>query len=321
MGKLTPAQRKQLAADRHNGIGIETLKKKYDCNKATVQRWAAEGQQANPNWGDAPRCGRPSTLSKAQRKKARASALHGHTATRIAGSLSKQGPKQVKPATVRRVLTHSKSPMQYAPKNRGRQLSDVNKGKRLAFCKKVKPRTFKACLFADSKLLYIYEDGTGSTKMEWRSAAAQPRRVRAGNPYVFHVYACVGKGCKSSLIFTAPSPPVGSSQRKGTEAFASRHFIGVAKQLHSTIKGWGKDSHRHRVVLDHAKQHTSKASKAALQAMGMYLLDSFPPPELGPQHHRELLGSSGHQARWHEGQVPLLQPRVACTAAQGLGLH
>ena len=277
MARLTVNQRKQLAAERNSGTGYRTLSKKYGCNKATIKRWAAEGLKAHPNWQDAPRCGRPSTLSKAQRRKARAAALRGHTAPHIAGSLSKQGPKQVKPATVRRVLTSSTSPMQWAPKNRGRQLSDVNKGKRLAFCLKVKPRSFKSCLFADSKLLYIYEDGTGSTKMQWFSPTARPKRVRAGNPYVFHVYACVGKGCKSDLIFTAPSPPVGSALRKGTETFASRHFIGVAQQLHKTIKGWGKDSRYHRVVLDHAKQHTSKASKAALQAMGMYLLEDFPP--------------------------------------------
>lgn len=276
-GELTEAQRQQVASARNSGKSYSYIKDKYGCSKAVTKRWAAEGLKPNPIWDDAPRSGRPSTLSKSQRKKARAAALRGSTAKRIAASLSQQGPKQVSPAAVRHALTHSKSPMEYAPRNRGRKLSDVNKAKRLDFCLKVKPRIFKSCLFVDSKLVYLYEDGSGSTKWQWQSPTAKPRCVRKGNPFVFHVYACVGKGCKSRLFFTAPSAPLHSAKRKSTETFNSSHFIHVAKQLHSTIKGWGKDNHYHRVVLDHAKQHTSKASKAALEGMGMFLLEGFPP--------------------------------------------
>lgn len=78
------------------------------------------------------------------------------------------------------------------------------------------------------------------------------------------------------LVFTAPSAPIGSKQRKGDEHFASKHYIQVAKQLHNTIKSWGKSDKRHPVVLDRARQHTSKASRAAVEAMGMHLMQSFP---------------------------------------------
>lgn len=251
--------------------------KHYSCGKAAVKRWAAEGLKAVPNWEEGARPGRPSSISKAQRKKARASALRGKTATRIAASLSQQGQQQVSSAAVRRVLTVSKSPMYWAPKNCGRQLSAANKGKRLLFVKQVKSRTFKACLFGDSKYMYLYKDGTGSCQYRWHSPTAKPQQVVAGNPQVVHAYGLVGKGCKSPLYFTAPTPSLRSRVRKGKENFSSRHFIMVAKQMHSTIKQWGKNSRYHRVVLDHAKQHTSKKSKAALQAMGMFLHQSFPP--------------------------------------------
>lgn len=277
MGKLSLVQRQQLAADRNLGTSYKSLQKNYGCSKVVIKRWAAEGLKAHPNWEDAARSGRPSCLSKAQRKKARASAIRGKTASRIAASLSQQSQQQVSAAAVRRALTVSKCPMYWAPKNRGRRLSEVNKGKRYLFVKKVRSRTFKACLFADSKMFYLYKDGTGSDKYMWHSPSAKPQQVPAGNPMVVHVYACVGKGCKSPLYFVAPTPSMRSKQRKSKENFSSKHFIKAAQQLHSTIKQWGKNNRYHQVVLDHAKQHTSKKSKAALRDMGMFVLDSFPP--------------------------------------------
>jgi hypothetical protein len=94
---------------------------------------------------------------------------------------------------------------------------------------------------------------------------------------VVHVYGLVGKGCKSRLFFTAPTPSLRCGKRKGKGNFSSKHFVVVAQQLHSTIKQWGKDSRYHKVVLDHAKQHTSKKSTAALQSMGMFVHPSFSP--------------------------------------------
>lgn len=138
MGKLTAVQRQQLFADRKDGMSIKSLVNKYGICRKSVQRWVSEGFKSHPNWEDGARSGRPRSLSSAQRKKARASAQRGHTAPHIAASISQQAQHGVSPATVRRALTGSKCPMYWAPKNRGRVLSEANKAKRLAFCLKSK---------------------------------------------------------------------------------------------------------------------------------------------------------------------------------------
>lgn len=277
MGKLTAVQRQQLFADRKDGMSIKSLVNKYGICRKSVQRWVSEGFKSHPNWEDGARSGRPRSLSNAQRKKARASAQRGHTAPHIAASISQQAQHGVSPATVRRALTGSKCPMYWAPKNRGRVLSEANKAKRLAFCLKVKPRRLKAGRFADSKLFFLYKDGTGSDTYEWHSPGAKPKQVPTGNPFVVHVYACIGKGFKSPLYFTAPTPSTRSGLRKAKATFTSRDFIVVAGQMQHTFHQHGTNTRYNPVVLDHAKQHTAKKSKAAMEAMGMQLLQDFPP--------------------------------------------
>jgi hypothetical protein len=277
MAKLTPQQRQKLAAERKSGASFKFLMKKYNCSQHAVRRWAAEGLKARPHRQDGARAGRPPSINKAQRKSARAAALRGKSAASIAGSLSRRAKKQVSSAAVRGALKHSKCPMHWAPKNRGRRLSPKNKKLRQEFCAKHKGGKLKSCLFADSKMIYLYKDGTGSTKYVWLSPGAKPAEVPAGNPYVVHIYGLVGKGSKSPLIFTAPTPSVRSHERKGPENFSSKHFIKVAQQLHTIIKQWGKNNRYHRVIWDHAKQHTSQRSRDALQDMGMFVLEDFPP--------------------------------------------
>lgn len=277
MAKLTVEQRQQLSRDHKDGMSISALVNKYCVCRKVVNRWAAEGLKRHPGWEDAARTGRPPSLSSPQRKKARASALHGHSAPHIAASLSQQAQQKVSPATARRALTDSRCPMYWAPKNRGRVLSEVNKEKRMAFCLKVKTRRLKAGRFADSKLFFLYKDGSGSDKYQWHSPGAKPKPVPAGNPYVLHVYGCVGKGFKSPLYFTAPTPSIRSGLRKGKATFKSKDFIVVAGQMQHTFQQHGTDTRYNPVVLDHAKQHTAKKSKAAMEAMGMQLLQDFPP--------------------------------------------
>jgi hypothetical protein len=111
---------------------------------------------------------------------------------------------------------------------------------------------------------------------KWWDIDTPPRGESVSNPYTFHFYACVGKGFKSDLVFTAPSPPPGSKARKGKESFASTHFKEVITKLHRTIQRHPKYSKRYKLVLDGAKQHVSKASKQVLEGLGVRLLDGFP---------------------------------------------
>lgn len=273
---LSPSQREKLGTLALAGKSIRSLALFFNCTRHTVRRWREEAEKPVPNWDDAPRSGRPAKLSNAAQRHARRSARTGHTVPQVAISVNKKRQEPVSTATVRRALVKGTHPLQWAPVNRGRRLSAVNKLNRFHFAQKHQSSQSGAWLYGDSKLLYLYQDGPSSVTYAWQDLKQQQERRPAGDPIVMHFYAIVGKGCKSKLVFTVPSAPLGSKRRKAKEAFASRHYIDVAQQLHSTIKTWGKDSKRHPVVMDRARQHTSKASKAAIEAMCMHLLDNFP---------------------------------------------
>lgn len=167
--------------------------------------------------------------------------------------------------------------MYWAPKNRGRKLSAANKKKRVDFLNEIDLRRLKAGMSADSKLLYCYRYGTGSSKRQWQSARAKPKQVATGNPFVLHVYAVVGKDYKSPLYFTAPTPSVSSGLHKSKETFTADHFIKVAGSIKADLDQCGINTRYRPLILDHARQHTAKKSQAAMEAMGMKLLDGFPP--------------------------------------------
>jgi hypothetical protein len=170
----------------------------------------------------------------------------------------------------------SKVALQWAPVNRGRTLSAENKEYRFEWGQDHLNAQTGSWLFCDSKLLFCYRDGDSNNRYCWQQPGQQqPQRPR-GDPVVMHVFAVVGKGLKSPLVYTAPSAPKGSKQRKSKENFASKHWIAVAKQLHKTIKAAGKNSRRHPIVLDYAKPHRSKTSAPANEAMGLHLMEGFP---------------------------------------------
>jgi hypothetical protein len=258
------------------GRPIRTLACLFNCTRHTVRRWRDEAKKPAPNWKDAPRVGRPAKLSKAEQRHARRSGRKHHTAPQVASCINKKRAEPVSTQTVRRAVVKGSHPLRWAPVLRGRRLSAANKYKRLGFCTEHENSHTGAWLYGDSKLLFLFQDGPSSVTYAWQDDEQQQQQRPAGDPVVMHFYAIVGKGCKSELIYTAPSAPLGSKQRKSKEHFASKHYIEVVKKLHNTIKTWGKGSKRHPLVMDGAKQHSSRASKAAIEAMGMHLLKSFP---------------------------------------------
>jgi hypothetical protein len=165
------------------------------------------------------------------------------------------------------VLVDGKNALQWGSVSRGRRLGDRNLEKRLAFCQEHLNAQAGAWIYCDCKQLFCYPEGGSNNTYSWQEADEQPQQRAGSNPVVFHVYAVVGKGLKSQLVYTAPSAPKGSKQRRGKDNFASKYFIALAKQLHMTIKAAGKDSRRHPIVLDGAKQHTSDATSAAIEVM------------------------------------------------------
>lgn len=277
MEKLTLAQRRELGEAGKAGKSITSLSRKYKCSRGVARHWVQKAKKPRPNYFDAPRSGRPAKLSSAERSRVRRSARRGHTCPQISTSLNRNRQEPVSKGTVRKVLVDGKNALQWAPVSRGRRLGEVNVQKRFTFCQDHLTAHAGAWLYCDSKQLFCYPEGNSNNTYSWQEINEQPQQRAGSNPVVFHVYAVAGKGFKSQLVYTAPSAPKGSKQRRGKENFASRHFIEVAKQLHKTIKAAGKNSSRHPIVLDGAKPHTSDATSAAIEVMGLHILEGFPP--------------------------------------------
>jgi hypothetical protein len=93
---------------------------------------------------------------------------------------------------------------------------------------------------------------------------------------VLHFYAAIAKGFKSKLYFVPPTPPSNSKQRKSKVNFSSSHFIPVIKKIHKEVGSRGKLGSRFKYIMDSARQHTNKASKAAMRKAGVQLVEGFP---------------------------------------------
>lgn len=249
---------------------------RFHVSADTVRRWVKEGDKAHPAFTDAKRTGRPRSLPASERGRARRLAHGGSTVPKITGAINKERQRAVSSSTVRRALKASKDPLQWLPVNRGRQLSPINRKLRLEFSSEHVRSQCGAWLFGDSKLLYCYEDGTGNRRWEWLDPEEKNVVLKGGNPYVLHFYAFVGKGYKSRLYFVAPTPPARSKARKGSEAFASKHFVAMLPAVIRDLQAANKFSPRHPLVLDHARQHTSALSQAAISSQQLRLVEGFP---------------------------------------------
>lgn len=274
---LSEAQRKQISELWSNGTSIAGICRRFKCSRETARLWARRGQQHNRTFADAPRSGRPKSLQQSQRSKARRMARGGRSVPHITKTINKQRQQPVSKGSVRRALKDSKSPLRWVPLTRGRQLSPVNIEKRLVFCNKHLRSQCKAWLYGDSKFYYMYKDQAGNVRWRWCNAEDQQQVLKAGSPTVLHFYGFVGKAFKSPLYFVPPTPPASSKARKGRSAFASKHFIGMLSKIKQQLQQAGKFGPRRPIVLDHARQHTSRTSKAAIARLQLPLVEDFPP--------------------------------------------
>jgi hypothetical protein len=94
---------------------------------------------------------------------------------------------------------------------------------------------------------------------------------------VFRFYAGVGQDFKSTLVFVPPSPKSGSKDKKSGFTFKSAHFIEMLKDLEGEVKDSGKFTRSgYKLVMDHARQHTSKMSKKAMEEMHTPVVEGYP---------------------------------------------
>lgn len=270
---LCQATRKECHRLDTSGVPVSSIAQLLGISRSTAHRHA----NATGSAADKPKSGRPSKLAKPLRRAVRRSAKNGQSTVSIAKRLSIRHGVAVHRTTVGRVLKQSRNPLEYLPVIRGRRLSPVNIQKRVAFCQQQQMMNWARVIFMDSKFLYVYRDQAKRWLFRWQDPHKREVIPQHPNPFVFHVYAAVGMGFKSSLVFVPPTRGEGVDDSRGNTTFKSQHFLGAVEQLQNEIEGGFKGGPGYRVVLDHAKQHTSKVSKAGITHLGLPMLEGFPP--------------------------------------------
>lgn len=272
---LTEAQRKDIAKADLTTISKATLARRYRCSVATITRWVEEGKKPRPNYAGIHKPGRPRKLARTRAAAARRSAKAGSSARQLAARETANTHQPVSSSTLSREMHRGNIDLRYMPVTHGRTLRPDNANTRATFCQDHQNAHTKKWVFVDSKILYVYKCKSGVMRAAWQDPANPTNTPRGGSPYVLHFYAGVGHGFKSELIFTAPTPPLGTNLHKRDENFSSKHFIKeVLPKLQQQIEAhYGRD---YKVCLDGATAHTCGDSQAAMAASGFNLVEDFP---------------------------------------------
>lgn len=274
--RLSITERKLCSQLGAKGVAISRIAARLGRTRAVVRRWVDEGKQGRPNFNDKPGRGRKPLLNSVQRSAIKRSARNKSTVATITRRLNKSNNSRISSATVRRVVAGGQNPLQWLPINRGRQLSEKNKAARVAFCLSNPNPQVHNWVFVDGKFFYFYRDTEGSLRWCCQDPENPVVGHRVSNPVVFFFYVAIAYGHKSKLYFATPTPPAGTKQHKSKGAFESKHFISLIKQMKREVQGWFPGNRRFYWILDHASQHTSKVSKAAMHDLGITLKAGFP---------------------------------------------
>jgi transposase len=255
------------------GINVSHVAGTFGCSRPTARKWLMEGLKPNPNYSDAPRSGRPPKLGQVQKNSMRRHAVHRDTSNKIKERLEHGHGIFVSRSSVARVLRSGRNPLVWRQIKHGKVLSRDNIAKRFQFCKEHISDDFKTYVFLDQFDDYPCFEADGSATHCWQAANSHPAPA-LGRPWSFRMYAAVGWGFKSPLIFTAPSPAEGTRQHKSKETFTAEGFIHVLQQLEPHLSAHFPDGD-YVIIMDHAPQHTAKASKEATMEMGLPVLSDY----------------------------------------------
>lgn len=270
---LSPSIRQQCRDLHKAGMKIIKIAKELRISNSSACRHA----HASGSTADKHKSGRPVKLTPQHRRVARRLARSGHSTVSVARRLASRHDVVVDRTTVGRTLKRGRRPLQYLPVVRGRRLSHDNMIQRMAFCQQQLRQNWQQILFLDSKFLYVYKDEARGWLFKWQDPHNRVVVAQHPNPFVFHFYAAVGINFKSSLVFVPPTRGEGVEDAKGKTTFKSQHFLVAVEQLQQEIEGGFSAVAGYQVVLDHAKQHTSKLSKAGMSMLGLPVLEGFPP--------------------------------------------
>lgn len=275
--RLSEETRAAVVADYSAGFSNARIAKRHRCSLPTVDRWVKEGAKARPNFSDKHRSGRPPLVPSSSRSAINRPAVRDKTIPQITAAFNKKALQPVSESTIRRVVAAGHNPLSWQPINRGRDLSALNKKKRVTFCNANQRAHVSKWVFVDGKYFYLYKTSHGFCQWSWAKPSNKGASRCKGHPWVFFMYAAVAKGHKSKLSFAPPSPEAGSKARRAKVSFKGCHFRDMMKKMLPEVQGWFKGPDKFSVIMDRASQHTSQASKAALVQLGVPLREGYPP--------------------------------------------
>ena len=302
---VPPQTRSERMASEANTSTVKELAAQEGISRATYYRRLKAANQP----GKRAQVGRPRKTTVAQRKALKAKAQRSGGGTRkLAAWAAQRGFERVSRQTVAAVLKGGSSPLAYKPVKSGRVLSEKNRLGRLKFIKKNLKRNFDHVVFIDQKELSMGYDESEGYSSRWQEQGSKKVFKTSTRPQKLMFYGAVAKGHKSSLVKV---PLVGKGNGRGTAGFNSAMFVDVFRQLWEQVKEWYPPGQKFWVIMDRAKQHTSNYTKCELAAMGVPLLEGFPPQsydlnliEVAWGHlQQQLQGESFKKKSMYENQV------------------
>ena len=273
---LTLQQRAEIGAQAFANPCIAALGRRYKCHRHSIVHWLEQGKKPHPNYCVAAGRGRKPILSKAERTRVRKLARATKPATKIMTRINRNRKCQVSLSTIRQCIKSGRFEVRWLPLTRSKALSDTNKQMRLQFCTANPRPAVNTWVFLDAKFLYLYNDGTPFVHYCWQRMGEELPIQATEHPTVFMFYGAVARGHKSRLYFVPPTPAIGSNRKKNKDNFCSRHFVEMLERMKVEIDDWFPDG-RYVIIRDHASQHTSHESKAAIKRMGVHIKEDYPP--------------------------------------------
>lgn len=250
--------------------------KHLSLGRTAVERWVIESGESSPNVLEKRRPGRPTKFNEAKQKAVRRAWTGKRGASSVARDLTAKSTPSISRQSVSRIWGSGRNPIMYTPVVKQRRLSAANKRKRMQFCLDHSPTSSMPWAFTDGKVCSLYENDNGNRSMAWQRVGDVPPPLSHKLIARFFFYAVVGKGLKSRLIFTDPSPQKGSGKATGSQNFTGASYVKLMTGLTTDLDAWRLDGH-YRLIRDRATQHTSAASSKALIPLKLPILESFPP--------------------------------------------
>jgi transposase len=322
---LNVDERWEIICLARQGCSNATIMKSTGHGKGAVRRWAEEAGKKRADADDRPRSGRPRKFSAAHERWIRRACKPSAHAGDVARRFTKAHGLGITRQTVVKIWGSGRRPIIRTKIKGQKRLREPTKIERLEFCRTQHP---------SSHLPWAFLDGKFCT--HWVGVDKKPHNVwwREGDPEPecnghlvarLFVYAVVGLGLKSNLVFTSPSPKKGSGEAVSRESFTGAHYVRVMKKLKPFLDEW-RPSGDYVVIRDRATQHTSDLAMTALEQLGIPVLESFPAqsPDLNPiervwaQLSRELEGKRPTTPDGYRKQVLAAWKRIDQKTIDGI---